>query len=151
MLRNLNFLNPLENCGSPGNGAVIVTEKFGWLAIDTAPIDKEVMLIVTDGRGEKLWPFKLANGDVRATAHPAGWGMASTATVKGVPLPKLTQPRTARQCGGCQRECVGCGPTYSPRNSLYPSRAHRSSLIALPTASTAAWRSIKYALVISWV
>ena len=27
-------------------------EKFGWQPIDTAPIDRDVMLIVTDGQGE---------------------------------------------------------------------------------------------------
>jgi hypothetical protein len=29
------------------------SEKFGWQPIDTAPIDKDVMLIVTDGQGEQ--------------------------------------------------------------------------------------------------
>jgi hypothetical protein len=28
------------------------SEKFGWQPIDTAPIDKDVALIVTDGQGE---------------------------------------------------------------------------------------------------
>jgi hypothetical protein len=38
------------------------SEKFGWQPIDTAPIDKDVMLIVTDGQGELYavyMPFKL--------------------------------------------------------------------------------------------
>ena len=55
---------------------MIVTEKFGWLAIDTAPIDKEVILIVTDGQGEPyavLKPFKLT---------AAGW----VSSGKGTPL-----------------------------------------------------------------
>jgi hypothetical protein len=30
----------------------VFSEKFGWQPIDTAPIDKDVMLIVTDGHGE---------------------------------------------------------------------------------------------------
>jgi hypothetical protein len=28
------------------------SEKFGWQPIDTAPVDQDVALIVTDGRGE---------------------------------------------------------------------------------------------------
>jgi hypothetical protein len=38
------------------------SEKFGWQPIDTAPIDKDVMLIVTDGHGEPyaiFRPFRL--------------------------------------------------------------------------------------------
>ena len=55
---------------------MIVTEKFGWQPIDTAPIDKEVILIVTDGQGEPyavLKPFKLT---------AAGW----VSSGKGTPL-----------------------------------------------------------------
>ena len=46
------------------------SEKFGWQPIDTAPIDKDVMLIVTDGQGE---PFRLT---------AAGW----VSSGKGTPL-----------------------------------------------------------------
>ena len=38
------------------------SEKFGWQPIDMAPIDKDVMMIVTDGQGEPhalYKPFKL--------------------------------------------------------------------------------------------
>ena len=38
------------------------SEKFGWQPIDTAPVGKDVMLMVTDGQGEPyavLKPFKL--------------------------------------------------------------------------------------------
>jgi hypothetical protein len=30
----------------------MLSEKFGWQPIETAPIDKDVMLSVTDGQGE---------------------------------------------------------------------------------------------------
>jgi len=62
------------------------SEKFGWQPIDTAPIDKDVMLIVTDGLGEPyavLKPFRLT---------AAGWG--------GTPLavtPLHWRPYVARQ------------------------------------------------------
>jgi hypothetical protein len=51
-------------------------EKFGWQPIDTAPIDKDVMLIVTDGHGEPYAIFK----PLRLTA--AGW----VSSGKGTPL-----------------------------------------------------------------
>jgi hypothetical protein len=50
------------------------TENFGWQPIDTAPIDKDVMLIVTDGRGKPYTvskPFKLT---------AAGWMSSGTGT-----------------------------------------------------------------------
>jgi hypothetical protein len=40
----------------------MVSANFGWRPIDTAPIDEDVMLIVTDGRGKPYQvpsPFKL--------------------------------------------------------------------------------------------
>jgi hypothetical protein len=45
----------------------VFSEKLGWQPIDTAPIDKDVMLIVTDGHGEPYAVFK----PFRLTA--AGW------------------------------------------------------------------------------
>jgi hypothetical protein len=33
-------------------------EKFGWKPIDTAPIDNDVMLFVSDGQGE---PYAIYN------------------------------------------------------------------------------------------
>jgi hypothetical protein len=48
----------------------------GWLTIDTAPLDEDVLLQVTDGRGE---PYNLPN-PCRLTA--SGW-ISST---KGTPL-----------------------------------------------------------------
>ena len=57
------------------------SEKFGWQPIDTAPIDTDVMLIVTDG-GEPyavLRPFKLT---------AAGW----ISFGKGTPL-TVTPPQ----------------------------------------------------------
>jgi hypothetical protein len=43
------------------------SERFGWQPIDTAPIDKDVMLIVTDGQGEPYAVYKT----FKLTA--AGW------------------------------------------------------------------------------
>ena len=65
------------------------SEKFGWHPIDTAPIEKDVMLIVTDGQGEPyavLKPFRLT---------AAGW----VSSVKGTPLavtPLHWRPYVAR-------------------------------------------------------
>jgi hypothetical protein len=53
------------------------SEKFGWLPIDTAPIDQDVMLIVTDGQGEPyavLKPFRLT---------AAGWVSSGKGTQAG--------------------------------------------------------------------
>ena len=66
------------------------SEKFGWQPIDTAPIDKDVMLFVTDGRGEPYAvykPFKLT---------AAGW----VSSGKGTPLavtPVLWKPYIPRK------------------------------------------------------
>ena len=52
------------------------SEKFGWQPIDTVPIDKDVMLIVTDGHGEPYAvrkPFKFT---------ATGW----VSSGKGTPL-----------------------------------------------------------------
>jgi hypothetical protein len=52
------------------------SEKFGWQPINTAPIEKDVTLIVTDGQGEPYtvsMPFKLT---------AAGWVNSG----KGTPL-----------------------------------------------------------------
>ena len=51
------------------------SERFGWKPIDTAPIDQDVALIVTDG-GK---PYSL-NGPFKLTA--AGW----VSSGKGTPL-----------------------------------------------------------------
>jgi hypothetical protein len=65
------------------------SEKFGWQPIDTAPIGKDVMLMVTDGQGEPyavLKPFKLT---------AAGW----VSSGKGTPLavtPLQWRPYVAR-------------------------------------------------------
>ena len=59
-----------------GQDRIPFSESFGWQPIDTAPIDKKVMLIVTDGQGEPyafLEPFKLT---------AAGW----VSSGKGTPL-----------------------------------------------------------------
>ncbi|HMF16898.1 MAG TPA: hypothetical protein VKE98_06790 [Gemmataceae bacterium] len=51
-------------------------EKFGWQPIDTAPVGKDVVLMVPDGQGEPyavLKPFKLT---------AAGW----VSSGKGTPL-----------------------------------------------------------------
>ena len=50
--------------------------EFGWKPIDTAPIDRDVILIVTDGLGE---PYVL-NVPCRLTA--AGW----VSSLKRTPL-----------------------------------------------------------------
>ena len=42
------------------------SEKFGWQPIDTAPIDKDVMLFVTDGRGEPYAVYKWPAGSALA-------------------------------------------------------------------------------------
>jgi hypothetical protein len=34
------------------------SERFGWQPIDTAPIDKDVAFIVTNGQGEPYAGFK---------------------------------------------------------------------------------------------
>jgi hypothetical protein len=56
----------------------VFSEKFGWQPIDTAPIEQDVMLIVTDGQGEPysvLKPFKLT---------AAGWVSSGKGTPLGV-------------------------------------------------------------------
>jgi hypothetical protein len=61
------------------------SEKFGWEPIETAPIDKDVMLFVTDGQGE---PYAV-NKPFKLTA--AGW----VSSGKGTPLavtPLLWKP-----------------------------------------------------------
>jgi hypothetical protein len=64
--------------------------KFGWQPIDTAPIDKDVMLFVADGRGEPYAvykPFKLT---------ATGW----VSSGKGTPLavtPLLWKPYIPRK------------------------------------------------------
>ena len=66
------------------------SEKFGWQPIDTAPVGKDVMLMVTDGQGEPyavLKPFKLT---------AAGW----VSSGKGTPLavtPVLWKPYIPRK------------------------------------------------------
>jgi hypothetical protein len=64
------------------------SEKFGWQPINTAPIDKDVMLIVTDGGKPYavLKPFKLT---------AVGW----ISSGKGTPLavrPLQWKPYVAR-------------------------------------------------------
>ena len=64
--------------------------QFGWRPIDTAPMDKDVMLFVTDGRGEPYAvykPFKLTL---------VGW----VSSGKGTPLtvtPLQWKPYVSRQ------------------------------------------------------
>jgi hypothetical protein len=66
------------------------SEKFGWQPINTAPLDKDVMLFVTDGQGEPYAvykPFKLT---------AAGW----VSSGKGTPLavtPLLWKPYIHRK------------------------------------------------------
>jgi hypothetical protein len=50
------------------------SEKFGWQPIDTAPVDKDVALIVIDGRGEPYAVFK----PFKLTA--TGWGSSGKRT-----------------------------------------------------------------------
>jgi hypothetical protein len=57
----------------------VFSEKFGWQPIDTAPINKDVMLIVTDGHGEPYAVFK----PFRLTA--AGWVSSEKGTLPPSP------------------------------------------------------------------
>ena len=55
------YIGATVRFSKPLQGNAMFSEKFGWQPIDTAPIDTDVMLIVTDG-GEPyavLKPFKL--------------------------------------------------------------------------------------------
>jgi hypothetical protein len=66
------------------------SERFGWQPIDTAPIDKDVALIVTDSQGEPYAVFK----PFKLTA--AGW----VSSGKGTPLavtPLHWRPYVARK------------------------------------------------------
>jgi hypothetical protein len=56
------------------------SEKFGWRPINTAPMDKEVMLIVTDKPYAVLKPFKPHRGRLgqfwqrnTSCGHPLQW------------------------------------------------------------------------------
>jgi hypothetical protein len=64
------------------------SEKFGWQPIDTAPVDKDVALIVTDGRGEPYAVFK----PFKLTA--AGWVSSRTRTPLAV-TPLHWRPRSS--------------------------------------------------------
>jgi hypothetical protein len=70
------------------------SEKFGWQPIETAPIDKNVMLFVTDGQGEPYAvykPFKLT---------ATGWVSSGKGTPLAVPLavtPLLWKPYIPRK------------------------------------------------------
>jgi hypothetical protein len=66
----------------------VFSERFGWKTIDTAPVDQDVSLMVTDG-GK---PY-LLNGPFKLTA--AGW----VSSGKGTPLavtPLQWKPDVAR-------------------------------------------------------
>jgi len=54
------------------------SENYGWIAIESAPFDKDVTLQVTDGRGE---PYRLPN-PCRLTA--AGWVSSNKGTLLAV-------------------------------------------------------------------
>ena len=53
-----------------------IQNRFGWLSLDSAPLDQDVALLVTDGASEP-YPLKLPS---RLTA--AGWVSSS----RGTPL-----------------------------------------------------------------
>jgi len=66
------------------------SEKFGWHPIETAPIDQDVMLFVTDGQGEPYAvykPFKLT---------AAGWVSSGKGTALAV-TPLLWKPYIPRK------------------------------------------------------
>jgi hypothetical protein len=56
----------------------VFVDRFGWKPIDTAPFDKDVSLMVTDGQGE---PYAL-NWPCRRTA--AGWVSSNKGTLLAV-------------------------------------------------------------------
>jgi len=58
-------------------------ERYGWKQIASAPLDRDVQLVVTDGRGE---PYRLEK-PCRRTA--SGWVNSS----KGTPLVVMRKPR----------------------------------------------------------
>jgi hypothetical protein len=68
----------------------MISEKFGWQPIDTAPIDKDVMLFVTDGQGEPYAVYK----PFELTA--AGWVSSGKGTTLAV-TPLLWKPYIPRK------------------------------------------------------
>jgi hypothetical protein len=81
------------------------SKKLGWHPIDTAPIDEDVMLFVTDGHGE---PYAISN-PFKLTA--AGWVSSGKRTPLAVtllmwkpytpsPQKKMTLRRPLRVDGG---------------------------------------------------
>jgi hypothetical protein len=71
-----------------------IQDTFGWLSIDSAPLDKDVAVLVTDGPSE-LYSLKLP---CRLTA--AGWVSSSRGTllvVTPVKWKPYTPPRPPRK------------------------------------------------------
>ena len=56
------------------------SERFGWKPIDTAPLDKAVTLLVTDGRGE---PYSIPYPSKRTAA---GWVSSEGTPLVATPL-----------------------------------------------------------------
>jgi hypothetical protein len=102
----------------------VFSERFGWKPIDTAPIDQDVALIVTDG-GE---PYSV-NGPLRLTA--AGWVSSGKGTPLAVtplqwkpyvPRPKKC-PRGTREAGAhCTAHQPACARPVPPDTSRFYSR-----------------------------
>ena len=79
-------------CRSPMR---LIQDSLGWLSIDSAPLDKDVALLVTDGPSEP-YPLKLP---CRLTA--AGWVSSSRGTplaVTPVKWKPYTPPATSPTC-----------------------------------------------------
>jgi hypothetical protein len=84
---------PLIGRLAQGHAMRAIQDTFGWLSIESAPLDKDVALLVTDGQSEP-YPLKLP---CRLTA--VGWVSSSKGTLLVVTPVKwrpYTPPRPSR-------------------------------------------------------